>query len=186
MLNLSSTRYDLALSPGISLILGGARCGKSLFAEQLVEQAEHPIYLATAEAQDREMKNRITEHQKRRKKHWTTIEEPLALTQVLRQNTATNTAILVDCLTLWLCNLMCRRLDLQTEITSLVNVLPNLSGSIVFVTNEVGLGIIPNDPLSRNFRDEAGCLHQKIAAHASTVCFMVAGLPIILRQSPFH
>ncbi len=180
--------------PALSLILGGARSGKSRHAEQLVESAAESLggdclYIATAVGQaerDSEMAARIAEHKARRGAHWRTIEEPLDLAGVLRREARAERPILVDCLTLWLSNLMAKERDIDAEIAGLVKLLsgesgPDLAGPVVFVSNEVGHGIVPMHPLARDFRDHAGRLHQAVAAVADSVVLMVAGIPMIVK-----
>lgn len=176
---------DLTTLPAVSLILGGARSGKSRHAEQLVESAGRDcLYIATAVGQagrDSEMAARIAAHKKRRGERWQTIEEPLDLAGVLVREARPGRPILVDCLTLWLSNLMAEEREIEAEIQSLVAVLPDLAGPVVFVSNEVGLGIVPMNRLARDFRDHAGRLHQAVAAVADSVLFMVAGLPMTVK-----
>lgn len=170
--------------PRVTLVLGGARSGKSRYAEQLVErQPGACIYLATAEAGDAEMAERIRRHQARRGARWRTIEAPLELTATLGRLAAPAAAILVDCLTLWLANLLGAGRDVEAEVGGLLAALSNLRGPVVFVSNEVGLGIVPEGELSRRFRDHAGRLHQGIAAAAQSVAFMVAGIPLMVKTS---
>ena len=169
--------------PKVTFVLGGARSGKSRFAEGLV--AAHPgrhAYLATAQAGDAEMAERIRRHRARRGDGWTTIEEPLDLPQALASATRDNGAVLVDCLTLWLSNLMAASRSVERETQSLIESLPNLGAPIVFVSNEVGLGIVPDNALARAFRDHAGFLHQAIAAAADCVYLIAAGLPLLLKK----
>ncbi len=167
------------------LILGGARSGKSRHAESLVEQAGgRLVYLATAEARDEEMRARIREHQRRRGDRWQTIEEPLDLVAALTKHAAPECAILVDCLTLWLSNLMGAGRNVDGEVANLVAALPNLDGAILFVSNEVGMGIVPENALARSFRDQAGRLNQQVAAAADRVVFVAAGLPLVLKGPP--
>lgn len=169
--------------PRITLILGGARSGKSRFAEGLVAgHRGRPVYLATAQAGDAEMAERIRRHRARRGGGWTTIEEPLDLRQALASATRDNAAVLVDCLTLWLSNLIAANRNVESEMQSLTGSLPNLAAPVVFVSNEVGLGIVPDNALARAFRDHAGFLHQAIAAAADRVYFVAAGLPLLLKK----
>lgn len=170
-------------SPGKSvLVLGGARSGKSSYAEKMVESSGlQPLYLATGRAFDKEMENRIAIHRDRRGSEWQTVEEPLDLIGALTLNAATDRFVLVDCLTLWLTNLMMAERDITTETASLVAMLPNLAGPVVFVSNEVGLGIVPENRMAREFRDHAGFLHQAVAAVADEVYFMAAGLPLKMK-----
>ena len=170
-------------SPGKSvLVLGGARSGKSSYAEKMVESSGlQPLYLATGRAFDKEMENRIAIHRDRRGSEWQTVEEPLDLIGALTLNAATDRFVLVDCLTLWLTTLMKAERDITTETASLVAMLPNLAGPVVFVSNEVGLGIVPENRMAREFRDHAGFLHQAVAAIADEVYFMAAGLPLRMK-----
>jgi adenosylcobinamide kinase/adenosylcobinamide-phosphate guanylyltransferase len=169
--------------PKVTLVLGGTRSGKSRFAEGLI--AAHPgrpVYLATAQAGDIEMAERIRRHRARRGDAWTTLEEPLELPRALASVTRDKGAVLVDCLTLWLSNLMGTDRNVETETRSLVESLPNLAAPVVFVSNEVGLGIVPDNALARTFRDHAGFLHQAIAAAADRVYFIAAGIPVLLKK----
>lgn len=167
----------------ITLILGGARSGKSRHAEDLVERSGlNKLYLATGEALDAEMSERIAHHRDRRGVGWTTIEEPLAVAARLLQISSPDAVVLVDCLTLWLSNLMHAGRIIGDEIDRLERALAELSGPVVFVTNEVGLGIVPEHPLARSFRDHQGRLNQRIAAAADHVDFIAAGLPIVLKH----
>jgi adenosylcobinamide kinase / adenosylcobinamide-phosphate guanylyltransferase len=164
-------------SPNLSLVLGGARSGKSRFAEDLVTQSNlSRIYLATAQAFDAEMNARITKHQSDRGEKWTTIEEPLNLLDVLQKNSSADTIILVDCLTLWVSNLMGEGQSVEEAIDQLIDGLQYLLGSVVFVSNEVGQGIVPDNAMAREFRDYAGMLHQRLAENVNSVYFITAGL----------
>jgi adenosylcobinamide kinase/adenosylcobinamide-phosphate guanylyltransferase len=168
--------------PRATLVLGGARSGKSSFAERLV--AAHPgrrVYLATAETGDAEMAERIRRHRARRGAGWTTVEEPLDLPRAL-EAAGRDAAVLVDCLTLWLNNLMAAARDVECETQALIETLPRLRAPAVFVSNEVGLGIVPDNALARAFRDHAGLLHQAVAAAADRVYFVTAGLPLLLKE----
>ncbi len=164
--------------PPITLVIGGARSGKSAHAEHLIEAAGGGFYLATADAGDDEMKARIKAHQDRRGKSWQTIEEPLDLTGALA---GLNEPVLVDCLTLWLSNLMMENRDIEAEFNTLIGIIPSLKNPVIFVTNEVGQGIVPDNKLARDFRDHAGRLNQTIAAAADQVILMTAGLPHIIK-----
>lgn len=162
------------------LILGGARSGKSGYAQQqAIECGLRVIYIATATADDAEMQDRIRRHRADRPSHWQLIEEPLALADTLKQNTSAEHCVLVDCLTLWLSNLLGRQDEtvFQIQLNKLFEVLPRLPGKIIFVSNETGLGIIPMGELTRRYCDEAGLLHQRLAGLCERVTFMVAGLP---------
>jgi adenosylcobinamide kinase/adenosylcobinamide-phosphate guanylyltransferase len=169
---------------GVALVLGGARSGKSRFAESLVEASGlEPVYLATAQALDGEMKERIAMHRARRGPAWRTIEEPLDLAGTIERTSAANKMVLVECLTLWVSNLMLMEADFDVEQSRLLAVLAGLSGPVVMVSNEVGLGIVPENEMARRFGELAGDLNQKIAALASTVHLVVAGLPITVKQT---
>lgn len=165
------------------LILGGTRSGKSRFAEkQATDSGKQLVYIATAQALDEEMHARITHHQRSRDGNWITIEEPIALAAMLQREAADNRCILVDCLTLWLTNLLLASEEIfQREHTALLETLPELTGDIIFVSNEVGMGIVAADPLSRRFVDEAGRLHQALAKTSDKVTLIVAGLPLQLK-----
>ena len=168
--------------PPVTLVLGGARSGKSRYAEQLLDR--HPgsrVYLATAEVLDDEMAARVKLHRARRDPDWKTVEEPLALADALKAETEQGAAVLVDCLTLWLGNLLGAAKDAEAEIEGLLSALAQFGGPVVFVSNEVGLGIVPDNALARRFRDLAGVLHQRLAEKADRVVFMVAGLPMNLK-----
>ena len=166
-----------------TLVLGGARSGKSAFAERLVvESTATRIYLATATAGDDEMRDRIAHHRARRGDGWRTIEEPLALVETLAREDRGGTAVLVDCLTLWLSNLMHASRDVQAETRQLAAFLSEAQANIVLVSNEVGLGLVPETPLGRAFRDAQGRLNQAVAAAVANVAFIAAGLPIWLKQ----
>jgi adenosylcobinamide kinase / adenosylcobinamide-phosphate guanylyltransferase len=167
--------------PRFSLILGGARSGKSRYAEAMI--GDRPaIYVATAEARDGEMADRIRLHQARRGANWTTREAPIDLAAVLRTESQSGRVILVDCLTLWLSNLFGAGRNPATEGAALIASLTSLSAPVIFVSNEVGLGIVPDNALARQFRDDAGRLNQQIAAVAERVVFVAAGLPLILKD----
>lgn len=171
------------ISANTTLVLGGARSGKSAFAERLViETAATRVYLATATVGDDEMRERIAHHQMRRGDGWRTIEEPLALVASLAREDHANTAILVDCLTLWLSNLMHANKDVEAETRQLTALVREARANIVLVSNEVGLGLVPETPLGRAFRDAHGRLNQAVAAAVSDVAFIAAGLPIWLKQ----
>jgi adenosylcobinamide kinase / adenosylcobinamide-phosphate guanylyltransferase len=175
----TQTARSAALPPA-TLILGGARSGKSRFAEELIERTEQPaLYLATAEPRDEEMHARIAAHRARRGSHWTTVEEPLEIVNVLLAETAR--PVLIDCVTLWLSNLIGARRDIGFEIERLLAALPRHKAPVVLVANEVGLGIVPENALAREFRDHAGRLNQGVARLAQRVVFMAAGLPLRLK-----
>lgn len=162
------------------LVLGGARSGKSAYAQgRAIESGLQVIYVATATAGDAEMQARIARHQADRPSAWQLIEEPLSLAGVLRANAATDTCLLVDCLTLWLSNLLTSQNGalFRKETNQLMDILPQLPGRLILVSNETGLGIIPMGELSRRYCDEAGLLHQGLAQLCDHVTFLVAGLP---------
>ena len=168
----------------LTLVLGGARSGKSRYAETLIEALPPPwIYLATAEARDAEMEKRIAAHRARREGRWRTIEAPHDLAEAL-SGLPKGSAVLVDCLTLWLSNRMLAEADMDREIDRLESVLANREGALVLVSNEVGSGIVPNNALARRFQDLQGTLNQRIAARASGVILMVAGLPLQMKGAP--
>ena len=165
----------------IVLVTGGARSGKSRLAEARLARFSGPhTYLATAEAGDAEMADRIARHQRARGGDWRTEEVPLDLVAALARG---NGPVLVDCLTLWLSNLMLGGRDWEAEAEALMQVLPRLDRPVVLVTNEVGQGIVPETPLGRAFRDAAGLLNQGVAAVADEVVLVVSGLPLILKSA---
>jgi adenosylcobinamide kinase / adenosylcobinamide-phosphate guanylyltransferase len=171
------------LLPCLTLVLGGARSGKSRYAEALVEAAApEALYLATAEPLDDEMRERIRRHRARRGERWTTVEEPLDLPARLLAEARRERPILVDCLTLWLSNLLLASRDVARESEALLAVIPRLSVPVLLVANEVGLGIVPENALARAFRDHAGRLNQLVAAQADRVVFLAAGLPLALKE----
>lgn len=168
----------------LQLILGGARSGKSRLAEQTAINTQLAVtYVATAQALDPEMQSRIEHHQNQRPAYWSLVEEPLYLANALQKIDRPNQIILVDCLTLWLTNLLL--LDDQSvqqlECEQLLKVLPTLESEIILVSNETGLGVVPLGEISRRFVDEAGRLHQALGQIADKVVFCVAGFPMILK-----
>ncbi|MBD8680460.1 bifunctional adenosylcobinamide kinase/adenosylcobinamide-phosphate guanylyltransferase [Pseudomonas sp. CFBP 13719] len=168
----------------LQLILGGARSGKSRLAERLAADSQlHVVYIATSQPVDGELDQRVALHRERRPDHWGLVEEPLALADVLRAEARSDRCLLVDCLTLWLTNLL--MLDeperLRAEREALLETLPGLPGEILFVSNETGLGVVPLGELTRRYVDEAGLLHQALAERCERVVFTVAGLPMILK-----
>jgi adenosylcobinamide kinase/adenosylcobinamide-phosphate guanylyltransferase len=168
--------------PPTSLVFGGARSGKSRYAEQLVERAACcGTYCATAEAGDAEMAERIAAHRARRGPSWRTIEVPLALGPAISTETSPERPLLVDCLTLWLSNLLLAGREPEEEEDRLRQALRTAAGPVVFVSNEVGMGLVPETPLGRRFRDAAGQLNQRMAALADRVVFVAAGLPLVLK-----
>ncbi|SHH51778.1 bifunctional adenosylcobinamide kinase/adenosylcobinamide-phosphate guanylyltransferase [Bradyrhizobium erythrophlei] len=167
-----------------TLVLGGARSGKSAFAEKLIgDSGLARIYLATAAAGDDEMKARIAHHRVQRGEGWTTIEEPLALVDALTREAIHGRVVLVDCLTLWLSNLMLAERDPDIEARRLTRFLAVAKYPVVLVSNEVGLGLVPDTPLGRRFRDAQGRLNQIVAACVPNVVFIAAGLPLWLKRS---
>jgi len=168
--------------PPLILVLGGARSGKSRFAEALVEGAATcGTYCATAEPKDDEMAARIAAHRARRGAFWHTIEAPLAVAEVIATAANPECPLLIDCLTLWLSNLMMAERPDDEECTRLHAALRDATGPVVLVANEVGLGLVPETPLGRRFRDAAGRLNQESAAIADRVVFVAAGLPLVLK-----
>ncbi len=164
------------------LVIGGTRSGKSRHAEQLAMAHRGPrVYAATAAAGDAEMEQRIARHKARRGDGWLTVEEPLELASVLRRHAAQETFILIDCITIWLSNLMMDKRDVAAEVEDLCDMVRALPGRICMVSSEVGLGIVPDTPLGRYFRDEAGFANQMLAQEADEVHFIVAGLPMRLK-----
>lgn len=169
-----------------SLILGGARSGKSALAERWAAGSGRPVlYVATAERRDGEMEARIAHHRARRPAEWGCIEAPVALAATLRAHDGADACVLVDCLTLWLSNLLGLEDEarLAAERDALVEAVAGFRGELLLVSNEVGLGIVPLGALSRRFVDEAGRLHQALATHCERVVFTAAGLPLMLKGS---
>jgi adenosylcobinamide kinase/adenosylcobinamide-phosphate guanylyltransferase len=168
--------------PPVTLVLGGARSGKSRWAERLVERHRRGfVYIATASAGDAEMAARIKAHRDRRGSEWRTVETTIDLPGALVRETDQGDAALVDCLTLWLSNLMEDSRDPSLAADALIGALAQLGGPVVFVANELGLGIVPDNPLARAFRDHAGQLNQRIAEAADQVYFIAAGLAMRLK-----
>jgi adenosylcobinamide kinase / adenosylcobinamide-phosphate guanylyltransferase len=166
-----------------TLVLGGARSGKSRYAESVITALPPPwTYVATAEPRDAEMAERIAAHRARRGLHWRTIEAPHDLAGMLRANDAA--PVLVDCLTLWLSNLLLADADIEAEIGKLEEALALSAAPVALVANEVGYGIVPANALARRFRDLQGSLNQRIAARADRVVLVVAGLPLVVKGSP--
>ncbi len=168
--------------PRLTLVLGGARSGKSRYAERLAAALAPPwIYVATGQALDAEMRERIAEHRARRDPRWTTVEAPYELPAAIRDHAGSASVMLVDCLTLWLSNMLLAEHDLPQEIGQLTAALRNASGRLVVVSNEVGLGVVPDNALARRFRDAQGSLNAKVAAMADRVVLMAAGLPLTMK-----
>lgn len=165
-----------------TLILGGARSGKSARALQLAPAgAERRIFLATAQALDNEMVERIDHHRAERNDSWVTVEAPLELSEAIKLHDGADTVLLVDCLTLWLFNLMHHGHDVIVETADLITAMQEAAGNIILVSNEIGLGLVPETPLGRDFRDAQGRLNQQIATSCDVVEFIAAGLPIRLK-----
>ena|SRR5947209_1014910 len=163
------------------LVIGGARSGKSRHAEQLIAEYLPPwIYVATAEALDEEMHQRIAAHRARRDERWQTLEAPHALADAVRQ-TAPDQPLLIDCLTLWLSNRLHVDADIEQELVVLLDALDTRTAATIVVSNEVGLGIVPDNALARRFRDAAGAANQMLAARAERVDFIAVGLPLRLK-----
>jgi adenosylcobinamide kinase/adenosylcobinamide-phosphate guanylyltransferase len=173
------------MSKRIYFITGGARSGKSAFAEKLASELQGKrAYLATAQALDAEMVARIEHHRKRRGSAWDTFEEPLAVAELIRKLSGRYEVVLLDCLTLWLSNVMAHTDGddaVNASADALVSGLKDFSGACIVVSNEVGLGIVPENPLARRFRDFAGMLNQKTAQAADEVYFTVSGIPVKIK-----
>ncbi|BEV70972.1 MULTISPECIES: bifunctional adenosylcobinamide kinase/adenosylcobinamide-phosphate guanylyltransferase [unclassified Paludibacterium] len=178
-----------------TLIMGGARSGKSAHAESLAQASgKEVIYIATSQSGDVEMADRIARHRAQRPAHWLTVEEPLALADTLQRHSRPDNLLLVDCLTLWLSNLLFDRDQPYPEVgpialparfgeqrQALLQVLPTLPGEVLLVSNEVGMGIVPWGAVSRTFADEAGRLNQAVARQCQQVVMLLAGLPLVLK-----
>ena len=181
--SMDRARPGAGILPPVTLVLGGARSGKSRYAERLVEGAAvRATYCATATADDPEMAARIAAHQARRGRFWHTVEAPLALPAALAASRP-DRPLLIDCLTLWLSNLLCADLPVEPAADALCAGLRRAEGPVVLVANEVGFGIVPETPLGRRFRDAAGILNQQIAALADRVVLVAAGLPLVLKEA---
>ena len=169
----------------IIFVTGGARSGKSRLAEELAERLGGPlVYIATGEPKDAEMRERITRHRKRRGPAWQTIEEPLNLVKAVREYDDSFNGILVDCITLWLANLLGNYADPQRvldEVVSFIAAFPELKTPLIMVSNEVGMGVVPENPLARSFRDLAGEANELLAKAADKVYVMFSGLPLKLK-----
>ena len=178
-------RPAMRLPPG-TLVLGGARAGKSRYAEGLIDGsgATSAVYIATAQAGDIEMATRIAAHRAQRSGTWHTVEEPLELADAVSANAQQGRPILVDCLTLWLSNLLGAGEDPDEATDHLLQAMSTAPCPVILVSNEVGLGIVPDNALAREFRDHAGRMHQRIAAAIERVVFVAAGLPMLLKDRP--
>lgn len=167
--------------PALTLVIGGARSGKSAFAERLITTTNRPRrYIATAEARDDEMRERIARHRTDRGPAWTTVEAPLDLSSALA-GAQPSEAVLIDCATLWLTNHLLADHDLDGETATLIAALKTCTAPVVLVTNETGWGIVPDNALARRFRDAQGRLNQRLAAEADLVVTVIAGLPLALK-----
>lgn len=167
--------------PPLTLVIGGARSGKSAFAESLVlGSGRARRYVATAEARDDEMRDRIARHRRERGDGWMTVEAPLQLPEVLAQ-VGRDEVVLLDCATLWLTNHLLAEHDLVAETGKLIAALTTCVAPVVIVSNETGWGIVPENALARRFRDEQGRLNQRLAAEAGLVVTVIAGLPMVLK-----
>lgn len=166
------------------LVLGGTRSGKSRYAELLAKGWRGPrVYIATAQAHDEEMAERIREHQERRGEEWATVGALLDLASPIRDSARDDAFLLVDCLTLWLSNMMHAECNCEMATSELVAAVSEAPGTIVLVSNEVGMGIVPDNALGRRFRDMAGLVNQRVADVCDEVVFMAAGLPMVLKPS---
>jgi adenosylcobinamide kinase / adenosylcobinamide-phosphate guanylyltransferase len=182
----------------VTLVLGGARSGKSAYAERLaIETGRDVVYIATARASDGEMADRIAHHRVQRPDHWPTVEAPIGLADAISKNADASRIVLVDCLTLWLSNVLFAQAEdfpevgaialphlYVTERAALLDALGNAAGDVVMVSNEVGMGIVPMGAATRMFMDEAGRLNQAVAAICDKAVFVAAGLPLILKTTP--
>ncbi len=181
-----------------TLVFGGARSGKSAYAERLaIASGKEVVYIATARAGDGEMASRIQQHQRQRPAEWLTVEEPLALADAVLRHCAPGRLVLVDCLTLWLSNLMFSGATDYPDVgeialpplfhqqrQQLLQALESVEGDLLLVSNEVGMGIVPYGAISRSFTDESGRLNQAVAAACDRVAFVAAGLPLMLKGAP--
>ena len=167
---------------GRTLVIGGARSGKSAYAKALAESvAEHRVFIATAEPIDLEMEERIARHRAVRDRSWSTVEEPVELFDAIAAHASSDRSVLVDCLTLWLSNLLHRGRDVESAARGLISGLASLQGHVILVSNEVGLGLVPDNPAGRAFRDAQGRLNQDVAAVCDRVYLVTAGLPLLLK-----
>jgi adenosylcobinamide kinase/adenosylcobinamide-phosphate guanylyltransferase len=166
----------------IHFIIGGARSGKSRYAEKLASDSrKEVVYVATAQAYDNEMEARIQHHKEQRPDVWQTFEEPIYIDDVISNYNSSSHCILIDCLTLWVTNLLCQNEDVAAYKTILLEALSHTESDIILVSNETGMGVVPLGELTRRYCDEAGWLHQEIAAVADQVVLMVAGIPVVIK-----
>ncbi|SIS96837.1 bifunctional adenosylcobinamide kinase/adenosylcobinamide-phosphate guanylyltransferase [Neptunomonas antarctica] len=167
----------------IRFIIGGARSGKSRYAEKLASDSRKKVvYVATAQAYDDEMKARIQHHKEQRPDAWQTFEEPIYISNVISNISFSSHCILIDCLTLWMTNLLCENQNIAASKKSLLDALSHTESDIILVSNETGMGVVPLGELTRRYCDEAGWLHQEIAAVADQVVLMVAGIPVVIKD----
>ncbi len=167
-------------------VIGGARSGKSRHAQRLAEDSgDALLFIATAQAYDKEMRDRIARHQADRDSRWRTIEAPIDLAAAIASEDREGTMILVDCLTLWASNLLLSESDPEPQVAALLQAVAAPRGRIILVANEVGLGIVPDNALARAFRDLAGMINQRVAAISDRVDMIVAGIPLTLKPAPF-
>jgi adenosylcobinamide kinase/adenosylcobinamide-phosphate guanylyltransferase len=170
---------------GSLLVLGGARSGKSRYAQRLAEACGlRPLLIATAQAHDAEMGERIARHAASRGARWTVVEEPVALAEVLRREARADRIVVVDCATLWLSNLLLKNDNLATATQDLAQTVAGLPGPVIFVSNEAGCGIVPENALARAFRDAQGLLNQALAEACETVVLVNAGIALRLKPAP--
>ena len=174
------------MSNGHVLVLGGARSGKTGFAERLaMRMGNKPVYLATATALDGEMRERVRTHQAQRAGNFTTVEEALDVPSAIVTAAKGHDVILMDCITLWITNMLEANIDVAAAVEELYGVLNDVDTSrVILVSNEVGLGIVPDNPLGRSFRDLAGAAHQRLAEICDDVYFIAAGLPLVMKGDP--
>lgn len=164
------------------LVLGGARSGKSRYAEERAKATGLKlVYIATAQTLDKEMEERVARHRAERGAGWQTVEAPLSLTQAIQTHSAPDHILLVDCLTLWTTNLLLAEQDISAATKDLATAITKAQGPVILVSNEVGWGIVPDNALARRFRDEAGRVNQQVAVVADEVQLVVAGLPLNLK-----
>ncbi|QBR71926.1 bifunctional adenosylcobinamide kinase/adenosylcobinamide-phosphate guanylyltransferase [Beijerinckiaceae bacterium] len=176
---------NLGVSAKSLLVLGGARSGKSRYAQALAEgSSRHPVLIATAQALDAEMAERIARHAAMRNPRWRVVEEPIALTAALQREARADCILVVDCATLWLSNLLLQNDDLASATQHLADSVAKLAGPVIFVSNEVGQGIVPENALARSFRDAQGLLNQALAQACEVVVVINAGLALCLKPSP--
>ena len=172
----------------ITLVVGGCRSGKSQYALEIAEKvdADRQVFIATCQPHDDEMRNRVEKHRQQRRDTWLTVEAPLELPEAIANHASADTIVVVDCLTLWVSNLLLqpghrRPNDWETQAGQLVKGLSETNGPVILVSNEVGTGIVPENRLARLFRDATGALNQQVAAVAGSVTWMVAGIPVKIK-----